>query len=107
MPRGEEAAVAVYRAGLGRLHGGLVRGLHDALARHSRRLDGLGRALHAVGPLATLGRGYAILRDSADGRVLRSVAGLAPGTPLLALLADGEADLGVIAVRPLPAPDRG
>ncbi len=92
---------------LGRLRSGLARGLHDALARHSRRLDGLGRALHAVGPLATLGRGYAILRDPADGRVLRSVAGLAPGAPLLALLADGEADLGVIAVRPRPAPDRG
>ena len=69
--------------------------------------DYLYRALHAVGPLATLGRGYAILRDPADGRVLRSVAGLVPGAPLLALLADGEADLGVVAVRPRPAPDRG
>ena len=40
-----------------------------------------GRALHAVSPLATLERGYAIVFD-ADGKVLRSAKGIADGTPL-------------------------
>ena len=49
----------------------------------------IARALHAVSPLATLERGYAIVFDDA-GRVLRSVAAAQPGNRLTARLADGE-----------------
>ena len=92
---------------LARLRLALARNLREAQAARLRRLDGLGRALHAVGPLATLERGYAILRDPADGRVVRSIAGLAPDGTLQALLADGEADLRVLALRPRTPPGRG
>ena len=92
---------------LARLRVALARNLREAQAARLRRLDGLGRALHAVGPLATLERGYAILRDPADGRVVRSISGVAPDGTLQALLADGEADLRVLALRPRAPPGRG
>ena len=50
--------------------------------------------LHAVSPLATLERGYAILFD-ADGQVLRSAQGVAIDKRLRARLADGELPLRV------------
>lgn len=60
-----------------------------AIDRPRARVVELGRALHAVSPLATLDRGYAILR-TADGGVVRSARSVLPGTPLRARLADGE-----------------
>lgn len=69
------------------------------LQRDSRAVTSLARALNAVSPLATLSRGYTILRDGSDGRVLRSVQGVEPGAALSALLVDGEIDLKVEAVR--------
>ena len=53
------------------------------------RLRGLARSLQAVSPLATVARGYAILRHD-DGRVIRSTDEAAPGDLLSARLADGE-----------------
>jgi exodeoxyribonuclease VII large subunit len=67
----------------------LRRCMLHRLERDRLTLGQAGRALHAVSPLATLERGYAILFD-ADGRVLRSARNVAPGTPLKARLADGE-----------------
>jgi len=53
------------------------------------------RTLRAVGPLATLERGYVILFDS-QGHVIRSVATLEPGQKLQAQLADGRVQLKII-----------
>ena len=64
------------------------------LERRRATLSQSGRALHAISPLATLERGYAIL-FGADGKVLRSVQGVEPGNSLLARLADGELGLRV------------
>lgn len=47
------------------------------------------RGLHAVSPLATLERGYAIVFD-AQGHVLRAAKDAPPGTLLRARLAEGE-----------------
>jgi len=64
-----------------------------AVARHlerdALRLRGLARSLEAVSPLATIARGYSILRRE-DGSVVRSVLDAAPGEPLAARLADGS-----------------
>lgn len=60
---------------------GLARG-RAGLANAAARLD-------ALSPLATLDRGYAIVRRSDDGRVVRSCDLAPPGTPVEALLADG------------------
>lgn len=64
----------------------------DARARHALSarlaaahdaLDARGRTLNAVGPLATLGRGFVIVRDRASGAPLARAATIAPGQPLL------------------------
>src|SRR6185503_21324213 len=52
----------------------------------SARLDSIVRALHAVSPLSTLQRGYAILID-ASGQVVRSPAQAPPGSALRARVA--------------------
>lgn len=72
----------------------LRRLVEHKLERERLTLQQTARAMHAVSPLATLERGYAILFD-ADGKVLRSVQNVAPNTPLHARLADGELPLRV------------
>jgi len=78
---------------------GLSRRLrHSAAARlrlaQSRPRE-LARALHAVSPLATLERGYAILSNPASGEIVRSTAQAPPGSSLRARVADGEFDVRV------------
>jgi exodeoxyribonuclease VII large subunit len=72
----------------------LRRAIAQALERRQTALRHAGRALHAISPLATLDRGYAILFDS-NGKVLRSVQSAPPGSVLRARLADGELGLRV------------
>jgi exodeoxyribonuclease VII large subunit len=59
---------------------------------------GAGR-LHALSPLATLGRGYAVARDPASGATLAGVADFPPGRPFDLLVRDGR----VPAVAATPA----
>jgi len=84
-----ERRIAVLRERLAALaprpQAAIARRLHgDTL-----RLRGLARSLQAVSPLATVARGYAILRHG-DGRVVRATADAAPGDLLSARLGDGE-----------------
>ena len=78
---------------------GLGQRLHalppQALARHRLQLQGLARALASVSPLATLGRGYAIVQRVSDGSVLRSSAQAIVGEQLIARLAHGRLTLRV------------
>lgn len=74
-----------------------------AVARHLERdrlrLRGLARSLEAVSPLATIARGYSILRRG-DGSVVRSVFDASPGEALDARVMDGS-----LRVRVESAPD--
>ena len=72
----------------------LRRLVEHQLERERLTLQQTARALHAVSPLATLERGYAILFD-AEGKVLRSAQNIAADTRLRARLADGELPLRV------------
>jgi exodeoxyribonuclease VII large subunit len=72
----------------------LRRAITQLLERRGTRLQHAGHALHAVSPLATLERGYAILFDAGD-HVVRSAKNVAAGTPLRARLVDGELSLKV------------
>lgn len=74
-----------------RQHAAMTRRLEQRVLR----LNGLARALAAVSPLATLGRGYAILHDRDSGRVLRRAADAHPDQRLTARLADGTVPLRV------------
>jgi len=58
-------------------------------ARHcTARWQPASRALQAVGPMAVLARGYAVLRS--DTGVVTRVTDVTPGTALTATLADGD-----------------
>jgi exodeoxyribonuclease VII large subunit len=82
----------------------LRRAIAQILERRQTALRHAGRALHAISPLATLERGYAILFD-ADGQVLRSVQGVKSGDALRAKLVDGELGL-LVEKREIPKPGR-
>ena len=68
----------------------LLPGLQHRLALASARFEGAARALHATSPLATLGRGYAIVTLAADGTLVSDAAQAPPGTEVEAQLARGR-----------------
>jgi exodeoxyribonuclease VII large subunit len=61
-----------------------------SLASARARLDGTRGALAALGPDATLARGYAIVRRAADDAIVRSPAEAPAGTALRLRVARGE-----------------
>ncbi len=69
-----------------RLRAGAGRSVADS----SHRLELAMRGLHAVSPLATLDRGYAIVEDVKSGKVLMNAADAVPGDDIRARLAKGE-----------------
>ncbi|MCE3004042.1 MAG: exodeoxyribonuclease VII large subunit, partial [Xanthomonadaceae bacterium] len=74
---------------LGALRQRLLSRIAGATEPPARRLAALARALNGVSPLATLDRGYAIVRGP-DGRSLREAAQAPAGTPLRIDLAQGS-----------------
>jgi exodeoxyribonuclease VII large subunit len=84
------ARMARDRARLDRAVGVLPLFVRARLARASSRVGAAGAALAALGPQATLDRGYAIVRRADDGAILRDPAAVAPGDPLAIRVARGE-----------------
>jgi exodeoxyribonuclease VII large subunit len=74
---------------LGNLEQRLQRGARESLRRAREGLLPLVRTLHAVSPLATLERGYAIV-STVDGAILRDAAAVNPGLVIEARLARGR-----------------
>jgi exodeoxyribonuclease VII large subunit len=70
----------------------------DRVSSRRTALGGLAGRLHALSPLATLERGYAVARD-ADGRTLASVADFSRDREFTLRLRDGEVDAHARAVR--------
>ena len=68
----------------------MVSALGRKLEQGASNLRGLARALHSLSPLATLARGYAIVRDPQTGAVLRRSLDADPGQELQAQLAEGS-----------------
>jgi exodeoxyribonuclease VII large subunit len=62
----------------------------NRLERLRSRADAAARALHAVSPLATLERGYAIVLRAQDGAVLRDAGDAPPGEAITVRLARGQ-----------------
>jgi len=96
-----ERLLGLLRQRLAHLAERLPRAMQTTLRERRQRLAASVQTLQAVSPLATLGRGYAILFD-ARGRALRAAAQAHPGQHLRARLAEGELDLRVDAVTPSP-----
>jgi exodeoxyribonuclease VII large subunit len=61
------------------------------------RLDAVRGRLNAIGPFATLARGYAIVQRADDGSLVRSVNGVQPNDALTIRVVDGEIDARVEA----------
>jgi exodeoxyribonuclease VII large subunit len=64
--------------------------LRARLAAGAARLDGAARALQAISPLATLGRGFAVITRTTDGGLITDAAQLAVGETFDARLAQGS-----------------
>jgi exodeoxyribonuclease VII large subunit len=67
----------------------LNAGIRGSISAAKSRFELAGRTLHAVSPLATLDRGYAIVADAA-GKVVQDASSLAPGDRVEARLARGR-----------------
>ena len=68
------------------------------LLHASSRLDGVMRALHAVSPLATLERGFAIVQGDGDARAVTDVAQLRVGQRIHARLAHGRLQAEILSL---------
>ena len=84
--RAAEATVAMAAA---------VEGL---IASRQASMSALAGRLHALSPLATLERGYAVAHDR-DARTLASVGNFTPGKPFILRVRDGEVEASTLATR--------
>ena len=73
----------------------------------SQRLALASRTLDAVSPLATLGRGFAVVSRVADGTLLRDAAQAPAGTEIEARLSKGRLRARVTAQLQEPRADPG
>jgi exodeoxyribonuclease VII large subunit len=76
----------------------LSAGMDRQLAPRQSALAALAGRLHALSPLATLERGYAMASDR-EGRSLASSRDFVGGSEFVLRLHDGEVDARVVAVR--------
>ncbi len=79
----------------------LAAATSDLVRDRGSRLGALAGRLHALSPVATLERGYAVAR-SADGRTLASIGDFSTDIPFTLRVRDGEVDAVARGVRRLP-----
>jgi exodeoxyribonuclease VII large subunit len=91
--------IADQRAALAALERKLGAAVASLFSRRRRGLEGLAGKVEALSPLKVLERGYSLAR-TADGRLLASAAGVAPGDPVTVTLHDGELETRVEKVKP-------
>ncbi|HEY3731981.1 MAG TPA: exodeoxyribonuclease VII large subunit [Steroidobacteraceae bacterium] len=85
---------------LDEFEGRLRFALQAQLAAYLARLESASRALQGVSPLATLGRGFAVITRSADGALVTSSEQLAVGEAFDAALAQGSLHAAVLGKQP-------
>jgi exodeoxyribonuclease VII large subunit len=95
LPQALRARIQAQRSMLGDLARRAPRALLTLTQARRAQLTSLGRTLHAISPLATLDRGYAIVFDAATGMALRSVTQVSAGQTIRARVADGDIDARV------------
>jgi exodeoxyribonuclease VII large subunit len=98
MQRGHPGArLSQHAQRLDELEQRLQRALRTQLQRPESRLALAARSLQAISPLATLGRGFAIVTRADDGRVLRDATDVRRGDEIEARLAHGRLRAQVLA----------
>ncbi len=103
--RSPQARVALARTREARARTAAGAAIRRQVDRNRHRVSELAARLDAMSPLAVLGRGYALARRSADGRVVRRAADVAIGDALDLRLAEGA--IGVEVTRLEPAEGAG
>ncbi len=68
----------------------LINAINNRLKLLDQRLLSTRQTLHAVSPLATLNRGYALVTDRASGEIIRSTKCLKIGDSVITKVANGE-----------------
>jgi exodeoxyribonuclease VII large subunit len=68
----------------------LLNAVHSRLDSCAKRLSGASQMLHAVSPLATLNRGYALITDETSGQIIRSTKQLKVGAKVISKIAHGQ-----------------
>ncbi|MDO6440547.1 MULTISPECIES: exodeoxyribonuclease VII large subunit [unclassified Marinobacter] len=86
--------LATSREALERSASQLDKALQQILARLQERLEYTAASLNLVSPLATLGRGYAIVRDEHDN-IVRNASDVSTGDRISAHLANGTLEAEV------------
>jgi len=100
-PRALGRAIGEDRARLIRASRALVERIRGILVRREDGLAALQARLEAVGPMATLRRGYAII-EREGGRVLTRIADVALGEVLTLRLQDGKLRVHVDSIEEVP-----
>jgi len=86
------------QATVNRITDQLVSLMQQGLRYRRENLEHAAQTLNVVSPLATLGRGYAIVRDS-DGRIIREASAVSAGETVSARVAKGELTAKVTSVK--------
>lgn len=85
-----QARLAGARQRLDELAGRTGLSLRHSLSLRRAAVEAMAQTLHAIGPLQVLGRGYALVRLSADQALVRSVGQVSPGAGLQVQVSDGS-----------------
>ncbi|NND54614.1 MAG: exodeoxyribonuclease VII large subunit [Gammaproteobacteria bacterium] len=100
-----DGTISILTAERDRLHRQLTLAMRNRVQRSRQALHGLAGNLNAVSPLATLDRGYAILRPAGKPTILRSATQVKSGDAVRAQLADGHVDAVVTHTEKTPRKD--
>jgi exodeoxyribonuclease VII large subunit len=76
----------------------LTKSIHYFLQTKSQKLQHLSRALNAISPLATLDRGYAIVKNR-DNHIIRNRNQVTPGERIYAQIQDGSLECIIENIR--------
>ena len=68
----------------------LTNAINNRLKQSTQRLQNISQTLHAVSPLATLNRGYALVTDPISGQIIRSTEQIKLGDKVMTRLATGR-----------------
>jgi exodeoxyribonuclease VII large subunit len=96
------ARLAVQRARLEAAARALIRAAAAHAQRSRAQLSALSGRLDSLSPLAVLGRGYALVRRSRDGAIVRTAEQLERGERLAIRVAEAQLEAVVDAVAALP-----
>lgn len=103
-PEGLRRWIDALQARLEAAREGLRGAAEAGLERNRAAFSGLARLLHALSPLAVIGRGYAAAFDE-EGRLVQDAGDLAPGDTLSLALKRGGADCRVLSRSATHVPD--